>query len=114
MNIAELRNYLLKLYFKEKDAHTRELIDDIWHKLPESPQVKEIPCCVGKKHGYKWRCWIMDDIIPKGMYPWDYDGHVARRTYALVEDPNGRLIKVIPEKIRFDTREAERWEDLHG
>lgn len=76
--------------------------------------MNRIPCSIGKRHGYKFLRWITDDIIPRGQYPWDYNGHIAQKTYALVEEPSGHIIKVTPEKITIDWNEAERWEDLHG
>lgn len=114
MTLEQFRSHVIKMYFRENDPHIREVIDEIWREIPQTNDIKRLPCKVGNRGGYKWNCWIRDDIIPRGEYPWDYDGKVYQRTYALVEDQNGRIIKVKPEKITFDRQEAERWEDLHG
>lgn len=114
MTLEKLNAYILSLYYKETDPHTREVIDKIWRAIPSTGDLNEVPCYVGKRDGYKWLCWARDDIIPKGEYPWDYKGKFAERTYAIVKDNHGNVMRVKPEKIKFDNREAERWEDLHG
>lgn len=34
MTLIEFRTYVEKLYFNESDEHTKEVIDDIWRKIP--------------------------------------------------------------------------------
>ncbi len=115
MTLEQLRHHLTVLYLNEKDERVKKMLDDIWREIPASGEIRDIPCKIGRgKTGYKFKAWIRDDWIPRGTYPWGYDGDVLQKTYALVEDPSGRIIRVKPEKIKFDNREAERWDDLHG
>ena len=62
------------------------------------------PCSIKNKTGYTFLRWVVEKSPPAGEYPWDYKGEFATRTYGLVEDPYGNVIKVRPEKIRFDEK----------
>ncbi len=68
------------------------------------------PCFVqgveGKEVKHLFHCWSqVSEIVPPSNLVGGHNGGVVAETFAIVEAKDGRIIRVRPEKIRFDHRE---------
>jgi len=84
-----------------------EWIGFAWAIREYLSQNEHRPCSIKNKTGYTFLRWVVEESLPAGACHWDYKGKFDRRTYGLVEDPYGNVIKVRPEKIRFEEKHNE-------
>lgn len=47
MTITEFKRYIESLYLKEKDDHTKKILDDLWRKVPSR-------CCGCRSDDERW------------------------------------------------------------
>ena len=64
-------------------------------------------------HKYEHMLSLRDSILRHSIAPADIELLVVRRTEALVEAPNGQMMKVDPCEIRFTDSSAAREEEQH-
>lgn len=69
---------------------------------------KQRTCEVEGKDGlFLFHCWSqVSEIVPPSLMIGGHSGGVFSNTYGIVEDEDGQVHRVQPEKIRFTDKEG--------